>query len=125
MLTGSNNAEKIWKYLTGNGLTPYGAAGLMGNLKAESGLIANRVEVLCLKRLKENGKTYTDETYTAGVDSGQISRSEFFNPIPGKQYGYGLAQWTVARRKAGLYDLCKKRSVSIGDLETQLDWLMQ
>lgn len=125
MLTGSNNAEKIWNYLTCNGMTSYGAAGLMGNLKAESGMIAKRVEVLCLKRLKENGKTYTDEAYTAAVDSGQISRSEFLNPLPGKQYGYGLAQWTVARRKAGLYDLCKKRSVSIGDLETQLDWLMQ
>ena len=37
-LTGKNNEEKIWNFLTGKGLNSYGAAGLMGNLFAESGL---------------------------------------------------------------------------------------
>lgn len=114
----------IWNYLINAGLTPFGAAGLMGNLKAESGLLPNRVEILCLKRLKENGQVYNDETYTAAVDCGKISRKAFLNPLPGRQYGYGLAQWTSPERKAGLYDLCKQRSVSIADLEAQLDWLM-
>ena len=38
MLTGKTNEEKIWNYLTAAGLTACGAAGLMGNLHAESGL---------------------------------------------------------------------------------------
>lgn len=37
-LKGSTTEEKIWNYLVGNGLSEYGAAGLMGNLYAESGL---------------------------------------------------------------------------------------
>lgn len=124
MLNGSSIPQKIYNYLISKGLTPWGAAGLMGNLKAESGIITNRVEILCLKRLKENGQTYTDETYTAAVDCGKINRKSFLNPLPGRQYGYGLCQWTSPERKAGLYDLCKQRGASIADLETQLDWLM-
>lgn len=124
MLIGNSIAQKIWNYLISKGLTPWGAAGLMGNMKAESNMIPNRVEILCLKRLKENGQTYTDETYTAAVDCGKISRKAFLNPLPGRQYGYGICQWTSPERKAGLYDLCKQRGVSIADLETQLDWMM-
>lgn len=123
-MKGNSITENIWNYLINKGMTPFGAAGLMGNLKAESGLLPNRVEILCLKRLKENGQVYTDETYTAAVDCGKISRKAFLNPLSGHQYGYGLAQWTSPERKAGLYDLCKQRSVSIADLEAQLDWLM-
>ena len=54
-------------------MTPEGACALIGNLEAESdGFYANRVEYLCLKRLKENGKTYTDKTYTEAIDSGLL-----------------------------------------------------
>ena len=115
--------QRIYDCLIKGGMTPAGAAGMMGNMFAESGLLSNRVEILCLKRLKENGKIYTDATYTAFVDDGTISRSSFLNPLPGKQYGYGLCQWTSPGRKAGLYDLCKSKKVSIADLETQLEWL--
>lgn len=117
-------ANRVWNYLTAAGLTPEGAAGLMGNIYAESGMIPARVEVLCLKRLKERGKIYTDATYTAFVDDGTISKEEFLHPLPGRQYGYGLCQWTSPGRKSGLYDLAKKRCTSIGDAETQLQWLL-
>lgn len=40
-LTGSVNAEKIWNYYTGNGLSPVATAALMGNFKDESGLDPN------------------------------------------------------------------------------------
>lgn len=122
-LTGSTNEEKVWNYLKAKGLSDYACAGFCGNFYAESGIIFNRVEILCLKRLKENGKIYNDETYTAAVDSGKISRAGFLNPLPGKQYGYGLCQWTSPGRKGGLYDLCKNRGVPIADGEAQLDWL--
>ena len=104
----------VWNYLVKSGMTPEGAAGMMGNLQAESGIIPNRVETKCLNRYKEQGKIYTDATYTAFVNDGTISKAEFLRPM-GKQYGYGLAQWTSPGRKEGLYDLCKKLGVSIGD----------
>ena len=115
---------KTWSHLTGAGMTPEGVAGLMGNLYSESGIIPNRVETLCLKRLREAGKYYTDATYTAFVDDGTISRDEFLHPLPGRQYGYGLAQWTSPGRKGKLYDHCKARKASIGDLQAQLDFLV-
>jgi hypothetical protein len=96
----------------------------MGNLKAESGIIFNKVEKLCLNRLKENGKVYTDETYTSAIDLEQISKEEFLHPLPNKQYGYGLCQWTSPNRKLGLYNLCKSKNVSIADEEAQLEWLI-
>lgn len=125
-LKGNTNEEKIWNYLVGMGLSAYGAAGLMGNLWAESGLNPKNLENLCEKRLKEARKPYfTDEAYTEAVDGGQISRAEFMNPLPGKKYGYGLAQWTSTGRKAGLYDFAKSKGASIGDLETQLEFLVK
>ncbi|WP_235906302.1 phage tail tip lysozyme [Porcincola intestinalis] len=121
----TSTTEQVWDYLLKSGLTAEGAAGLMGNLKAESGIIPNRVEILCLKRLREHGRTYSDQSYTAAVDSGAITKSEFLHPIPGKQYGYGIAQWTSPNRKAGLYDLAQSKGVSIGDLDTQLEYLIR
>ena len=117
-------SKKIWDYLINAGMTSAGAAGMMGNMYAESGLVSNRVELLCLKRLKERGKYYTDATYTAFVDDGTISKAEFLNPLPGRQYGYGLCQWTSPSRKSGLYNLAKSRKTSIGDMGTQLEFLI-
>ena len=125
-LKGNTREEQIWNSLKTEIGNDYGVAGLMGNLYAESGLNTRNLENLCERRLKEAGKAYcTDETYTSAVDSGKISRAEFLNPLPGKQYGYGLAQWTSAGRKAGLYDWAKSKGKSIGDLETQLEFLIK
>lgn len=114
----------VWNFLTGAGMTDAGAAGLMGNLFAKSGIIPNRVEILCLQRLKEHGKNYTDQTYTAAVDNGNITREEFLHPLPGKVYGYGIAQWTSPDRKGNLYDYCMGVRKSIGDLKSQLAFLV-
>lgn len=116
--------KNIWDYLYKQLGNSYGVAGLMGNIYAESGMIPNRVEVLCLNRLKENGQVWTDETYTAAIDNGTIDKATFLNPLPNKQYGYGLCQWTSPGRKSGLYDLMKKNKTSIGDATTQLEWLV-
>lgn len=87
--------KRAYKKFRQAGMTAAGACGLIGNLEAESdGFYTNRVEYLCLKRLKEKGKVYTHATYTAAIDSGKISCEEFLHPLSGKQYGYGLAQWT-------------------------------
>lgn len=124
-LTGSENAEKIWNYFKGKGLTSYGIAGLMGNLEAESGLDPTN-----LQNSSNSRSGMSDSEFTSAVDSGKISKSEFiasskFSGASSREYGYGLAQWTSKTRKQGLYELVKSRNVSIGDLATQLDWLYQ
>lgn len=120
----NNFAKKAYKAYTDFGLTPAGACGLMGNQYSESaGFLANRLEFLCVKRYKEKGKTYTDATYTQAVDNGKISRAEFLSPV-GKHYGYGLAQWTTSKRKAGLYDRAKKQGVSIADEDLQIEYVL-
>lgn len=123
-LIGKTMEEQIWNFLVARIGNAYGTAALMGNLSAESGLNPGNLENRCERLLKEAGKPYcTDGTYTAAVDSGQISRAEFLNPLPSKQYGYGLAQWTSPGRKAGLYDYVRSKGVSIGNLEAQLEFL--
>lgn len=127
MATINTDAEiRAYHRLRAAGMTPAGACGLIGNLEAESdGFWPNRVEYLCLRRMKEKGKVYTDDTYTDAIDSGKISCEEFLHPIPGKQYGYGLAQWTSPGRKAGLWNLAKQKGVSIADEDMQMEYLLR
>lgn len=117
-LTGNSTTEQIWNYLTGQlGITKEGAAGLMGNMEKESGLIPNNLEDLYQKRYG-----LTDEGYTASVDNGSYTRDQFIND----QFGYGLVQWTKPpERKAGLYDTARQMGVSVGNIAAQLSWLMQ
>ena len=117
-------ARKAYKAYTAFGLTPEGACGLMGNQFSESmGFLANKLELLCMKRYKEKGKIYTDISYTQAVDNGKISRAEFLSPM-GKHYGYGLVQWTTSKRKAGLYDRAKKQGMSIADEDLQIEYVL-
>ena len=63
----------------------------------------------------------TDDQYAAAVDNGSYSRDQFCHDSA----GMGLAQWTQWSRKQGLQDLAKAKKVSIGDLNLQLEYLMQ
>lgn len=119
------NEKEIWKYLKSKKITDAGCAAILGNMQAESGIIANKVENLCLQRLREHDRVYTDETYTAAVDSGAITLEEFLNPIIYRQYGYGLCQWTYPTRKKGLYNTCKQNKASIGDWKSQCQYLIK
>lgn len=113
-LTGSTTEEKIWNYLTGKGLSAYGAAGLMGNLYAESALNPQN-----LQNSYESKLGYTDSTYTAAVDNGSYAN------FSKDSAGYGLAQWTYSTRKANMLAYHKAKGKSIGDLETQLEFLLK
>lgn len=109
-----SNEKIIWDYLKQKGLSDYGAAGLMGNLYAESGLNPQNLQNTYEKKLG-----YTDVSYTDAVDSG--SYSNFVNDSA----GYGLAQWTFWSRKKALFLFAKSREKSIGDLNMQLDFLIK
>ena len=106
--------KRIWERLFSFIPNAYAVAGIMGNLMTESGLNP--------QNLQSKGNLtlgMTDDEYTAAVDDGTYT-----NFITDR-LGFGLAQWTYPSRKEALLRFAKERSVSIGDLETQLDFLCQ
>ena len=109
-----DNAQKIWDRLLDAGLTPAGAAGLLGNLQAESGLNPRNLQNSYEKKLG-----LSDGDYTAAVDCGAYAN--FVNDGA----GYGLAQWTYSSRKAALLAYARARGRSVGDLDTQVGYLLQ
>lgn len=107
------DAEKaIWDALMGFIGNAYGAAGLMGNLYAESALNPKNLQNTGNKALG-----MTDDEFTATMDAGAYGN--FVND----GYGYGLAQWTFHTRKAALLAYMRERGVSVGDLAAQLGFL--
>lgn len=111
---GESTARRIWDALRGAGLSAAGAAGLMGNLKAESNLDPENVQ-----NTFESRMGYTDQGYTSEVDYG------VYKEFAGDGAGYGLAQWTYHTRKAALLEYAKSQKKSIGDLDMQLDFLLR
>jgi len=111
-LIGLTVEEQIWNFFKEKGFNDYGIAGLMGNLYAESAL-----NPMNLENYYETRLGYTDASYTRAVDNG--SYTNFVNDSA----GYGLAQWTYYTRKRDLLNYVKSKSKSIGDLETQLEFL--
>lgn len=113
--TGSVADEKtIWNFLMVHIDNEYGVAGLMGNLYAESALRSNN-----LQQSYETKLGYNDTTYTAAVDNG--SYDNFVNDAA----GYGLAQWTYWSRKQAMLEFHQSKKKSIGDLQTQLEFLIK
>lgn len=111
-LKGTTNEQKIWNFLIDKGMSAHGAAGLMGNLYAESGLVPTN-----LQNTYEKSLGMTDVEYTAAVDNGT-----YCNFVKDSA-GYGLAQWTYYTRKEALLKYAQNAKASIGDLETQLLFL--
>ena len=113
-LRGKDNAEKIWNFFLDEGFSIYGIAALMGNLSAESGLDPKNLQNSCEKRLN-----YTDAEYTAAVDNGTYKNFAYDGA------GYGLPQFTFPSRKEAFYKYAKDVGKSIGDLETQLLFMVK
>lgn len=106
--------RSIYNCLKQAGYCNNGIYGLMGNLYAESKLEPKNLQDSFEKKLG-----YTNETYTAAVDNGTYG-----NFVRDKA-GYGLAQWTYWSRKQALLEYHRSVGKSIGDLETQLAFLVK
>lgn len=105
--------EKYWNDIYARLKNEYGTAGLMGNLKKESGLIPYR------KQGDMTPPYVASQEYTNSVDNGTISKDTFCND----SIGYGLAQWTFHTRKQQLYSFHTEMAVSIGSYELSLKML--
>lgn len=101
--------QQIWNYLLEITNNAYAAAGLMGNLYAESGLNPTNLQDAC-----EAALGYEDGTYTEAVDSGAYSG------FASDGVGYGLAQWTWQERKQNLLSFAQDAGLSVGSLDLQL-----
>lgn len=105
------SAQNIYKILTGAGMTPTGAAAMLGNMQAESALRANNAQ---------DGMTpLSDADYTTKVDNGLYTN---FNR---DAVGYGLCQWTYWTRKQALLVYAKSKGVSIGDETMQVNFCIK
>ena len=112
--TSAADPKKVWNFLKQKGLNDYGIAGLMGNLYAESGLRSTN-----LQNSYEKSLGMTDAEYTASVDA------EIYDNFVKDSAGYGLAQWTYWSRKQAMLNYHKATGKSIGDLDTQLEFLVK
>ena len=106
--------KAIWDYLLAKTRNAFSAAGIMGNLCAESSLRSDN-----LQNTYETSLGMTDAEYTKAVDSGAYTGEQFCTD----HAGYGLAQWTYSTRKRGLYRATVSKGLSIADLHGQLDFL--
>ena len=102
----------IWNRLYPFIKNPYGTAGLIGNLYAESGLKPDN-----LQNSSEKLLSFSDESYTDAVDKNKYQRFDEDGA------GYGLVQWTYKTRKQNLLAYARFRGTSIGDLDMQLDFI--
>lgn len=103
----------IWDYLYSKIGNEYGTAALMGNLYAESGLNPKNLEDGYERKIK-----YNDQSYTTAVDKG------LYTDFVHDKCGYGLAQWTYYTRKQRLLNFAKSKGKSIGNLEMQLEFVI-
>lgn len=107
-----DNPSAIWNFLKDKGLNDCAVAGIMGNIYAESGFKPANLQNSYEKKLG-----YTDDSYTAAVDSGAYTN------FVKDSAGYGLVQWTFWSRKEALLNYARSVGKSIGDLGMQLDFM--
>ena len=94
-LTGKDNVQKAFNFLVGKGLSANQAAGVVGNLQAES---FDRIDPTA----NQDGSTRT-------------------TPLNG--VGFGISQWTFTSRQAPLVALAQKMKLPATDLGVQLNFL--
>ena len=107
-------AKYIYDQLTSAGATKEGACAVLGNIQAESAFVPNNLE-----DTKNRSLGLTDEQYTQQVDDGT-----YMNFVHDAG-GYGLPQWTYYTRKSNFLKYAKSKGKSIGDLQTQVEFLIK
>lgn len=123
-MTTNERAIYIYNACRAAGMTHAGAIGLLGNLQGEaSDFDPMSVEGMSNPNSFLRRMGLTEEEYTRRANAGEPT----FN---GKYFikdstGYGIAQWTWWARKKNLLDFAKSRGVSVGDLDTQIAFMLK
>ena len=107
-----NNLAEIHNALIKE-FTLAGALGVEANLYMESGFRPDNLQNTSNSRFN-----MTDEEYTNAVDNG--SYTNFVKDSA----GYGIAQWTFWARKQALLQYAQSKGKSIGDLCTQIEFML-
>lgn len=110
----SYNTIDIWNALKAKGYTNAGAAGIMGNMNAESSYRANN-----LQDTYERSLGLSDEGYSNAVSNGSYPESKFVHDSA----GYGLVQFTYHTLKQSLYNHTVKQNKRVDNLQAQIDAL--
>ena len=97
-IKGNKNLEVAVNYFMKKGLSLAATAGIVANLKAESGLSPRRVQ-------------------------SRVDATDTYVPEPG--IGFGIAQWTTKNRQNSIVEFANNRDENITDLGLQLDFLWQ
>lgn len=110
-----SNEQTIWNLLMKGIGNPYGVAGLMGNLMAESSL----------NPLSKTGgsadiKKLSTTEYANRVHNGTIIRDQFAHD----GVAFGLVQWCFWSRKAALWDYAHDNKLDIRKIKTQIGYLL-
>lgn len=108
--------KEIWDRLYQDIPNPYGVAGLMGNLFAESSLDS------CCMTGKDYWLTDKDakDDYLKMIKNRALSCERFSKD----GIAFGLAQWLYWSRKENLYLVTQERGQDICDAKAQLDFLL-
>lgn len=104
--------EQIYQAALNNGFTKEAACALLAQIQHESAFRANNLE-----DTRNRSLGLSDEEYVRRVDNGTYTN--FVNDGA----GFGLAQWTFYSRKQTFINYFRSRGKSIGDLNTQIDFL--
>lgn len=100
-ISGSSNEEKAWNFFLSKGYTAQQAAGIVGNMKAESGVLP----------MRKQGTPAETKTSSKEV----VSSSS----------GWGLVQWTPPSKMINPSRDAKKEYTEIDTLEFQLQFLWE
>lgn len=102
-----SNENVIWNTLMNEIKNPYGVAGVMGNLYAES-----KFDPECTYPKVPN--------YIERLKNGDISKEEFVND----GVAFGIVQWRYHSRKESLWETAKMYNMQVTDLKLQLIFLL-
>ena len=100
--------QEIYAKCLSLGMTPAGAAGMTANIMAESAGNPRNVE---------DRSGINDDYYTESVDNGT------YTGFVDDRFGYGLVQLTLPSRKRSYYDYAKGHGKSVGDADTQFQFI--
>ncbi|MCW1908081.1 MAG: phage tail tip lysozyme [Candidatus Saccharibacteria bacterium] len=119
-LRGDDNRQRIYFFLIEKGLTPAQAAGILGNMQAESHFEPRLVEYGFLNSRNEVSRPGEPSSLDDNVPP---DRNRDGSPSSNGQPGYGIVQFTYPPFKQALRELSASRGVIAGDLSLQLEYL--